>query len=184
MNRAKFVQTLYRKLLHLYPREFREQFGESMAQTFHDLWREHSQTNQPGFGFVGWLFLETALGMFKEHWRVQGGKMHTHLRTLGAAAIIGLVVVLPFLLLEVVNGQSAGFPVALFIGLWLLPMLCAWIVLPVIQRLRGRRERVAGSSSPQGSLWISVLLVLPLIVVWAALVIDQMPCFLGIPNCD
>jgi len=29
------VRTLYRKLLTLYPRSFREELGESMEQTFH-----------------------------------------------------------------------------------------------------------------------------------------------------
>ena len=35
-------RTWYAMLLRLYPRPFRERFGEGMAQTFHDLCREHS----------------------------------------------------------------------------------------------------------------------------------------------
>jgi len=34
-------RTWYAMLLRLYPRPFRERFGEGMAQTFHDLCREH-----------------------------------------------------------------------------------------------------------------------------------------------
>ena len=33
-------RTWYAMLLRLYPRPFRERFGEGMAQTFHDLCRE------------------------------------------------------------------------------------------------------------------------------------------------
>jgi hypothetical protein len=34
-------RTWYAMLLRLYPRPFRERFGEGMAQTFRDLRREH-----------------------------------------------------------------------------------------------------------------------------------------------
>lgn len=32
------VRILYKKLLNFYPREFKEQLGESMQQTFNDLY--------------------------------------------------------------------------------------------------------------------------------------------------
>jgi hypothetical protein len=35
--------TWYAVLLRLYPRPFRERFGEGMAQTFHDLCREQGR---------------------------------------------------------------------------------------------------------------------------------------------
>jgi hypothetical protein len=34
------VHALYKKLLALYPREFKERMGEAMQQTFHDLYQE------------------------------------------------------------------------------------------------------------------------------------------------
>ena len=58
--------TLYKKLLRLYPREFREQLGESMEQTFHDLYKE--QHTKPGwFSFVLWTFVETGVGIVREY---------------------------------------------------------------------------------------------------------------------
>ena len=36
---------VYRALLHLYPSEFRREYGESMAQTFDYMYRDH----RPGF---------------------------------------------------------------------------------------------------------------------------------------
>jgi hypothetical protein len=39
-------KTWYVMLLRLYPRRFREQFGEGMAQTFQDLCRERANTRR------------------------------------------------------------------------------------------------------------------------------------------
>ena len=60
-------RTWYAMLLRLYPRPFRERFGEGMAQTFHDLCRE---CRDPGLGlfvFVLWIFFETSVGIVKEN---------------------------------------------------------------------------------------------------------------------
>lgn len=47
------VHTLYKKLLRLYPREFREHLEESMEQTFNDLYEEQKRQTERGlFGFV------------------------------------------------------------------------------------------------------------------------------------
>jgi len=59
------VRTLYRKLLSLYPHRFKEQLGESMEQTFNDLYKERK--TKPGrFSFVLWMFVETAMGIVRE----------------------------------------------------------------------------------------------------------------------
>ena len=39
--RIRRYQACYAMLLRLYPRPFRKHFAEGMAQTFHDLCREH-----------------------------------------------------------------------------------------------------------------------------------------------
>jgi len=62
------VRTLYKKLLSLYPRAFRERLGESMEQTFNDLCNERKQQTERGlFGFVLWMFIETSAGIVKEN---------------------------------------------------------------------------------------------------------------------
>lgn len=66
MNGGATARTLYKKLLGLYPRGFRERLGESMQQTFNDLCRER-QTEGGWFGFVLWTFAETAIGIVREH---------------------------------------------------------------------------------------------------------------------
>jgi hypothetical protein len=60
------ARTLYRKLLILYPQRFKEQLGESMEQTFNDLYKERQI--KPGWlSFVLWMFMETAVGIVREH---------------------------------------------------------------------------------------------------------------------
>ena len=62
------VRTLYNKLLTLYPRGFKEQLGESMEQTFNDLYNERKRQTERGlFKFVLWMFVETAVGITREY---------------------------------------------------------------------------------------------------------------------
>jgi hypothetical protein len=51
----------YRRLLHLYPRPYRERFADSMEQTFADLCRERA-----GAAVVLWIFTETLASIIRE----------------------------------------------------------------------------------------------------------------------
>lgn len=57
----------YTKLLLLYPKPYRERFGEEMVQMFGDLYRERRSANQGLFGFIIWVFIETFKGIIKEN---------------------------------------------------------------------------------------------------------------------
>lgn len=57
----------YRRLLHLYPRPFREQFAEPMAQTFTDLARERADADRGLFGFAIATFIETTTQIMREN---------------------------------------------------------------------------------------------------------------------
>ena len=83
------VHALYKKLLGLYPREFRERLGDSMQQTFNDLCRER-QTKGGWFGFMLWTFAETAVGIIREHVLsiAQGAPMKNTLAYPRSAALI------------------------------------------------------------------------------------------------
>ena len=63
---TKRYRTLYAMLLRLYPRPFREQFADGMAQTFHDLCREHQGATRGLFRFTLWIFCETLAGIVRE----------------------------------------------------------------------------------------------------------------------
>lgn len=82
--------TLYKKLLGLYPHQFRERLGESMAQTFIDLHKER-QTKPGWFGFLLWMFVETAFGIVREYVLLltQGARMKNILASPRSTALIG-----------------------------------------------------------------------------------------------
>jgi hypothetical protein len=81
-------RTWYAMLLRLYPRGFREQFAEGMAQTFHDLRRECRDPKLGLFVFTLWIFFETSVGIFKENTTHMPQLLKTMLRVaLGALAV-------------------------------------------------------------------------------------------------
>lgn len=103
------VRVLYKKLLACYPQAFREQLGESMEQTFDDLCSERKQKTKQGlFGFVLWMFVETAMGITREYILLitQGDSMKNILTNFRSPGIISLVLVFPFIMLELVNRRN------------------------------------------------------------------------------
>src|SRR5687767_8569965 len=90
------VHTLYKKLLSLYPRAFRERLGESMEQTFNDLYNER-QTERGRFGLVFWIFAETGVGILQEHILLltRGDVMKNMLANPRSAAITSFILSLP-----------------------------------------------------------------------------------------
>jgi hypothetical protein len=81
-------RTWYAMLLRLYPRPFREQFGEGMAQTFHDLCRENGVARRGLFGLALWIFFETSVGIVRENTTRMSQLGKTTLRVaLGALAV-------------------------------------------------------------------------------------------------
>src|SRR5215813_12275923 len=64
---GRSYRTLYAKLLRLYPRPFRDRFGEGMAQTFNDLCREHRDDGRGLSWVVLWMFCETSGGIVMEN---------------------------------------------------------------------------------------------------------------------
>jgi hypothetical protein len=96
-------RTWYAMLLRLYPRPFRERFGEGMAQTFHDLCREHRDARRGLFGFALWIFCETLVGIVKENTIHMSELGKTMLRV--ALVALGLLMV-PLVASQVVEGWN------------------------------------------------------------------------------
>ena len=57
----------YAKLLRLYPKPYRERFGEAMEQTFNDLCRERLKAGKQLSSFALWTFFETSAAIIREH---------------------------------------------------------------------------------------------------------------------
>jgi len=184
IHKQEIVHKHYRKLLVLYPQTFKEQLGESMEQTFQDLWNEKQRTKKDLLGFVLWTFIETTIGIFREHLLLIsiGDIMQTMLKAIRSLALLSLLLILPFMIMEVVNRRNfnEGFPISLFVIMWLLPVLFILTGMPILRNVR------AGNSVlvKPVILLIKVVFLILIVWFWGILLIDQMPCFLGVPNCD
>jgi hypothetical protein len=108
-------RTWYAMLLRLYPRTFRERFGEGMAQTFHDLCREHEDDRRGLFGFALWIFCETLAGIVRENIMRMDQLGKTMLRVaLGALALL----MVPLVASRVVEGWN--WPAGAFVRVYVL----------------------------------------------------------------
>jgi hypothetical protein len=70
------------------------------------------------FSFVLWTFIETAIGIFREYLLLiaRGGIMQAIVKTVGLPALISLLLIVPFMIMEVVNRRNFNedFPNFLF----------------------------------------------------------------------
>jgi hypothetical protein len=177
------IHTLYKKLLRHYPREFREQFGESMEQTFNDLYKER-QTECRWSSFVLWIFVETVIGILRERilWIQEMNSMKNILTNLISPAIISFLTMLPFMILEWATRSNLPRTKAsgiLFVIMWLLPMLSILTMMPIVRSVRSGNSIVANPIK----LVLRVVFSCWLVWMWVFLVMDQMPCFLGGSGC-
>ena len=97
-------------------------------------------------------------------------------------AFIGLLFVIPFMIMEAVNTQNinAIFNVPLFGIMWLLPTTFMIVLMPIVRNILAGNSLMANPAS----LLISVVFLVLIGFMWTSLLMDQMPCFLGVPNCD
>jgi len=92
------------------------------------------------------------------------------------------MLVLPLATLELINRQrfQEGFPFALFGILWLLPAAFILILMPILRSVRAGN----GSMANPISLLLRVTFLILVAGLWIGIILDQIPCFLGVPNCD
>ena len=104
--------------------------------------------------------------------------------SLRAAALVGLILVLPFAILEAlnqtINRHNAPGLIVLFSLLWLLPTAFVVILAPLVRAARAGQSLTANPFT----LWSRVALLALVASVWGAILTDQLPCFMGVPNCD
>ena len=198
------IHVLYRKLLTLYPKAYRERFLESMQQTFNDLYREWKQDGRRGL-FLSALriFTETSVGILREHVLSVRGKttMKNILSNPTLAALASLILALPlgltfvaFMfdihpLVKLLNGlftipdQPGEINmlgrIVVFGGLLLLPVALALNLSPLLNK--------AGSGEPRIlyriNLLVGALILLLILFTWGGLLIEKIYCLQGI-RCD
>ncbi|MCI0607606.1 MAG: hypothetical protein L0Z71_00900 [Anaerolineae bacterium] len=192
----KTVRQLYKKLLSLYPLPFREQLGESMEQTFNDLYKER-QTEHGSFGFVFWMFAETSTGIAREYMLLitQGDTMKSLISNPRVAAFVGFLLALPFLVMNTIVGSriepfyslirpdthTSPFEyVLLAVVLLLLPVGAFFAVRPIFQKgVDGKRKFYPIN------IILGAILVMGFVALSIGLGSDIYRCdVLHIPNCD
>jgi hypothetical protein len=201
----KTVRIFYKKLLAFYPRAFREQFGESIEQTFNDLCHERKrQAKQASYGFLLWMFIETFAGIVKEHLIniKRGATMENIISNSKSATVIGFLLALPLAILLLIeisgieplhgylvtltteagnNPRLNTFGKILTLGaILLLPLGFIISLMPIVRNARAGYGFIA---SPINIL-ISVALFVFIAILVTGFVIDQYPCWIGVPNCD
>lgn len=104
--------------------------------------------------------------------------------TFGPAALMSLILVLPFAILEslnqIITKQNATGLILLFGLLWLLPTAFIVILVPIVRTVRAGNNILAHPIT----LLVRVSFLALIAMMWGGLLIDQLPCFLGVPNCD
>lgn len=103
MTRARFPERAYRALVHLYPREFREEFGDDMVALFREQYRD-----EPALLVVVRSLVDLALTVPSQHVET---RMHTN--PTPVTTLMYLAVTLAGLVLAVVGGTA---PLALVTG--------------------------------------------------------------------
>ena len=130
------------------------------------------------------MFAETALGIVRVYSLLimEGNGMKNALMTLRSPALISLLLVFPFMIMEIVNRQNstADFPIPLFVILWLLPVAFLHLLMPLMRTVRAGNSLLANP----GKLVVRVVFLGFVAFLWIGILADQMPCFLGVPNCD
>lgn len=98
------------------------------------------------------------------------------------AALGSLVLLVPFAILEAANStltrQNVPGVIVLFGLLWLLALAFIVVLMPIVRNVR------EGNVANPHTLLLAVAVLLVVASIWGSIVADQMPCFLGVPNCD
>jgi hypothetical protein len=96
--------------------------------------------------------------------------------------LISSTFVAPFFVLQWVNRRAfhEDFPVVLFTFMSLHSLFIVLLLTPALRCLQSERNLRALKLGH----WAGLVLSAFLIFAYADVVIDQLPCFLGVPNCD
>ncbi|MDQ3062897.1 MAG: hypothetical protein M3R14_08570 [Acidobacteriota bacterium] len=175
-----------------------------MEQTFNDLCNERKHNAEQGlFGFVLWMFIETTIGIIKEHLiLIKKGKIMENIITNHkSSAIVGLLLAMPLAILlliemfdieplssffKALTTEADGyrlnaFGAVLTIGaLLLLPLGFIISLVPVVRNVRAGN----GFTANPVNLLIAVALFIFIARLIIGFIIDQYPCWIGVPNCD
>jgi hypothetical protein len=104
------------------------------------------------------------------------------LRSLGSSLVFSAMLVVPFAVLQWANRRTLHeeFPFVLFAFMSVHALLVVLALAPGVRRLRAERRLAALRAQHWAGLLVGVFLA----AVYAGVIRDQLPCFLGVPHCD
>lgn len=156
----------YAKLLRLYPKPYRQRFGEAMEQTFGDLLSERAGEERRLFGFALWMFAETSGGIVRENMT----SILRHSKNLIRIALgTALILLVPLLAMQFTDAVAWGLADFVVAGALLLGTGLTYELLA--RKVRSGKHRVA----------IGVAILVALLLVWADLAVGvfNIPGFSG-----
>jgi len=106
----------------------------------------------------------------------------TRPRSLVMPLLISVALVAPFIVLQSVYRRAfhEDFPFVLFVFMSIHSLLISLLLTPALRRLLAEKSLGALKLGHWAGLAVSGFLMF----VYAGVVVDQLPCFLGVPNCD
>jgi hypothetical protein len=161
----------YAGLLRLYPKSYRERFGDGMQQTFNDLVREQRENGEGLLRFVIWVFVETSIGIAREN--VMSVNTQAVTRSIAHALIGTAVLLLIPLMLQLtigtgVDGQGFNWKPNDFAVMGVLVFCTAFGLELAARKIAGRRGRYVALAA----------IVLLFLLVWVHLavgIVDSWP---------
>jgi hypothetical protein len=128
--------------------------------------------------FQATILLLVSAALWYAWWRGAGPTV----KSFGGSLLISSGLVLPFMVLQWVNRRTfhEEFPFVLFAFMSLQSLFIVLLLSPPLRRLRANGSLRALKPGH----WAGLLLGVFLAVGYVNGVIDQLPCFLGVPNCD
>jgi hypothetical protein len=161
----------YAGLLRLYPKSYRERFGDGMQQTFNDLVREQRENGEGLLRFVIWVFVETSIGIAREN--VMSVNTQAVTRSIAHALIGTAVLLLIPLMLQLtigtgVDGQGFNWKPNDFVVMGVLVFCAAFGLELAARKIAGRRGRYVALAA----------IVLLFLLVWVHLavgIVDSWP---------
>jgi hypothetical protein len=117
------------------------------------------------------------LQLFKGH-----TDMTQAIQSIARSAVAGLMATIPFMALQSVNTHNfwTDFPIAVFGSLWVFAAVFIGTIGAILNQ-----ARMPGKTMARKMLVVAgIVFAFAVAMIWFGFVVDQMPCFLGVPNCD
>ncbi|MGH9419360.1 MAG: hypothetical protein ACRD3J_05240 [Thermoanaerobaculia bacterium] len=138
-------------MLRLYPRLYRERFGEAIEQTFNDLLRERAAEDKRVSGFALWMFTDTVAAIIREHLTVITMRKYI----VRPALVTAILLLIPFFGNLYVDGWNWPWPAFVFVGTILFGACVAYEA--IVRRMKNKAYRFA----------IGFAIVIALVFTWS-----------------